>query len=369
VYKIFFSSEKKSLHVYTLLPNNIVILESRKGMQGRNQIFIKSGAVAYINEYYPFGLVNQQTSSTQYGSKEQRYKFGSKELMKDFNLEQQDFGARLYNPQIGRFIRVDPMADHRINYTPYNYVRNNPMRLIDPNGMLDANPNDYVFNQNGNFVRIDKNNTPDRLFIENSNAGTKTGYAFNDPENDTRAIRNSISSKGEEGINKVEVMSDDKVNGMIDASGVKNVTGDPVAFAASQGTGKMDFGINGLRTGEFDASSFYIRGGIAYNVGDIGNYMWGLGMANLGIEYMTAVMGAQFNNMVNGRRQKTVNYSFGPGTNGAPSLFDSPGDQRAIKAGYFSDKKVNANRKMNAQIRYEEQMDMLHSGELPNGDD
>lgn len=38
--------------------------------------------------------------------------------------------------------------------------------------------------------------------------------------------------------------------------------------------------------------------------------------------------------MFNGRKQKTPLYDFGPGTYGTPGLFDSPGDQRAIRAGF-----------------------------------
>jgi RHS repeat-associated protein len=112
----------------------MVILESRKGMQGENQILKKSGAVAYINEYYPFGLQNQQTSSTQFGSKEQRYKYNGKELFKDFKLEMEDYGARMYSPQIGRWNVIDKMAQKYARFSPYNYTLNNPIKFVDPDG-------------------------------------------------------------------------------------------------------------------------------------------------------------------------------------------------------------------------------------------
>jgi RHS repeat-associated protein len=111
-----------------------LIFIDRKGMQGKSQILKKTGAVAYINEYYPFGLQNQQTSSTQFGSKEQRYKYNGKELFKDFKLEVEDYGARLYSPQIGRWTILDPLADKYISLTPYSYVANNPLKYIDPKG-------------------------------------------------------------------------------------------------------------------------------------------------------------------------------------------------------------------------------------------
>jgi RHS repeat-associated protein len=87
-----------------------------------------------LNEYYPFGLVNQQTSSTQYGSKEQHYKYNGKELFKDFKLEMEDYGARMYSPQIGRWNTIDKMANSYTNFSPYTYVMNRPTVAVDPDG-------------------------------------------------------------------------------------------------------------------------------------------------------------------------------------------------------------------------------------------
>ena len=82
----------------------------------------------------------------------------------------------MYDPQLGRFTAVDPLVSERVEWSPYNAFRCNPIDNVDPNGTLD----DWVqtMDENGNStVKWDPNVTraTDPDLNENTYIG-KTAY-------------------------------------------------------------------------------------------------------------------------------------------------------------------------------------------------
>ncbi len=88
------------------------------------------------NHYYSFGLAFEgawlQNDAT---ARDNKYQYNGKELNDDFGLNWNDYGARWYDAGIGRWNGVDPLADAYLNTSPFVYASNNPIRLLDPNGM------------------------------------------------------------------------------------------------------------------------------------------------------------------------------------------------------------------------------------------
>jgi len=102
-----------------------------------------SGTTAVVDqevEYYPFGSLfadNNLDKNT--------YLYNGKELNNEF-FENYDYGARFYDPELGRWHTVDPHAENYYSWSPYHYAANNPVSVTDPTGM------DWYEDEKGNTM-------------------------------------------------------------------------------------------------------------------------------------------------------------------------------------------------------------------------
>jgi RHS repeat-associated protein len=98
----------------------------RKGSNGLAELIQQK-------HYYPFGLEMSQLSL---GTGTNKYLYNSKEIQDDFNLYWYDYGARFYDPGLGRWHSVDPLAEKMKDMSPYCYAFNNSLRFIDLDGLI-----------------------------------------------------------------------------------------------------------------------------------------------------------------------------------------------------------------------------------------
>jgi RHS repeat-associated protein len=125
----------KRYEISNHLGNVMSVITDRKRGAG-----VSAGAYTYYlpavlsaSDYYAFGM---EMPGRTYSAGAYRYGFNGKENDRgNFGTQLvQDYGMRLYNPAIGKFLSVDPIARQYPWYTPYQFAGNKPIIAIDLDG-------------------------------------------------------------------------------------------------------------------------------------------------------------------------------------------------------------------------------------------
>lgn len=99
-------------------------------------------------DYYPFGSLEPDRT---YSSANYRFGFNGKENDNEVKGtgNQQDYGMRIYDPRLGRFLSVDPLTKDYPWYTPYQFAGNKPIMATDLDGLEENIAIYYGKNKDG----------------------------------------------------------------------------------------------------------------------------------------------------------------------------------------------------------------------------
>jgi RHS repeat-associated protein len=130
---IILSKKRTAIAAYS----NISVITDRrlyeKGEDG-SQYYVPD--VVSATDYYPFGWAMPGRTYTAAGAN-YKYGFNGKENDNEVKGEgnQQDYGMRIYDPRVGRFLSVDPISKEYPELTPYQFASNSPIDGIDFDGL------------------------------------------------------------------------------------------------------------------------------------------------------------------------------------------------------------------------------------------
>lgn len=114
----------------------VVISDKKIGVSSNGTtIDYYNADVISATDYYPFGM---QMPGRKYSQPNSSYRYGFNKMEKDNEIKgdgnSYDFGARIYDPRLGRWLSLDPLMEKYPALSPYNFCANNPIIFIDVDG-------------------------------------------------------------------------------------------------------------------------------------------------------------------------------------------------------------------------------------------
>jgi len=139
---------KRRYELSNHLGNVLVTITDRKfwnGVQYESELITSQ-------QYYAFGML---MPGMQFGaSGNYRYGFNGKEMDNEVSGtgNQYDYGFRIYNPNLGRFLTVDPLTKKYPMLTPYQFSSNSPIQAVDVDGLEGVQYTEIQTDRDGNTV-------------------------------------------------------------------------------------------------------------------------------------------------------------------------------------------------------------------------
>jgi hypothetical protein len=216
--------------------------------------------------------------------------------------------------QLLRWLSVDPKSNDYPDMSPYNFVANNPVFYIDPDGRKFVN-----FDSDGNYKGTTKDNLWHNLWhgskgrVIDNNGNVTQKFRFADPKNDAKDIQNGT-------ITKLIFVTEKDISLMVARSGSfdhenktenRSLT-DRYSYINKEGKGggKMDFSYTQIPKIYQDASSYpldqpspliFLVNGTAHNQMNFGNFMFGASGQSQGFSITELKVGAHYNSVFNSR--------------------------------------------------------------------
>jgi RHS repeat-associated protein len=173
-----------------------------------------------VNDYYPYGMLIAERS---WSSSDYRYGYNGKENDNEVKGTGNsiDYGARIFDPRVGRFLSLDPLRGIFPNESNYIYAGNTPISAIDKQGeyiyIITKNKDLYVALELINQTETGGNdlaqyiNNPKRHLLISLAADDGNNFTYTEGTEQKQAAGFTLNDDAKEN-GKLTVGDDDVIN-------------------------------------------------------------------------------------------------------------------------------------------------------------